>query len=127
MKFGGVKVVSLSLREIQLMDKISAIWQLFKVGSSVSNPELWKKRQIKATVLGAVILAIVNLLAAFGHSIPIDTTTANSIAGGILAVINVVLTITTTDKIGMTDTITVEGNDEPTEENNTVINDKPTP
>lgn len=109
------------------MDKISAIWQLFKVGSSVSNPELWKKRQIKATVLAAVILAVVNLLAAFGYSVPIDSTTANGIAVGILAVINVVLTITTTDKIGVTDTIMVEGNDKPTEESNTITDDKFTP
>ena len=83
------------------MNKLLAFWNLFKVGSSVANPELWKRRQITVTVLGAVILAVVNLAASFGYALPIDTETANAIAGGILAIINVILTITTTDKVGV--------------------------
>lgn len=90
------------------MNKVSAIWQLFKVGQVVAEPEKWKRRQITVTVLGAVILAVVNLLTAFGMSIPIDTETANAIAGGVLAIVNVVLTLTTTDKIGVTDSLNVE-------------------
>lgn len=91
------------------MNKLLAFWNLFKVGSSVTNPELWKKRQITVTVLGAVVLAVVNLVASFGYALPIDTETANAIAGGILAVINVILTITTTDKVGV-----VSGGSNPT-------------
>lgn len=83
------------------MNKISALWNLFKVGQSVSDPSKWKSRQITVTVLGAVILAVVNLLAAFGMSIPVDTETANAIAGGIIAIVNVILTLITTDKIGV--------------------------
>lgn len=83
------------------MNKISALWQLFKVGQSVVDPVKWKQRQVTATVFGAVILAVVNLLAVFGFSIPIDTETATLIAGGVIAVVNVVLTYTTSDKIGV--------------------------
>jgi uncharacterized membrane protein len=90
------------------MNKISALWQLFKIGQVVAEPEKWKRRQITVTVLGAVILAVVNLLAAFGMSIPVDTETANAIAGGVLAIVNVILTLTTTDKIGVTESLSVE-------------------
>jgi uncharacterized membrane protein len=90
------------------MNKISALWQLFKVGQSVSDPSKWKSRQITVTVLGAALLAVVNLLAAFGMSIPVDTETANAIAGGFLAIANVILTLTTTDKIGVNNNLKLE-------------------
>lgn len=94
------------------MNKIQALWCLFKQGQVVADPSKWKTRQITATVLAGVILAAVNALAAFGYSLPIDVETANAIAAGIIAVINVVFTITTTDKIGIEQhtTITAEEN-----------------
>ncbi len=84
-----------------MLNKLKAFWDLFKVGSSVVNPELWKKRQITATVLAGLVLAVVNLAATFGYSIPIDSETASIIAGGILALVNVVLTLITSDKAGI--------------------------
>lgn len=83
------------------MNKLSALFNLFRKGSSVSDPAAWKNRQITATVLGAFILALINVLAAFGYALPVDTETANAIAGGIIAFINVLLTVTTTDKVGL--------------------------
>lgn len=83
------------------MNKLSALFNLFRKGSSVSDPAAWKNKQITATVLGAFILALINVLAAFGYALPIDTETANAIAGGIIAFINVLLTVTTTDKVGL--------------------------
>lgn len=83
------------------MNKLSALFNLFRKGSSVSDPTAWKNKQITATVLGAFILALINVLAAFGYALPIDTETANAIAGGIIAFINVLLTVTTTDKVGL--------------------------
>lgn len=83
------------------LNKISAIWNLFRQGQCVADPAKWKGRQITATVLGVFLLGIVNLLAAFGYSIPIDVETANAIAAGIIAVVNTVLTITTTEKVGI--------------------------
>lgn len=67
----------------------------------MSDPTLWKKRQITATVLGAVLIAIFNVLNSFGMQLPIDSETTTTIAGGIIAVVNIVLTYTTTDKIGL--------------------------
>lgn len=83
------------------MNKLLAIWELFKQGNAVANPQLWKTHQINATILGACILALINVFSAFGLSIPVDAATANAIAGGVIAVVNVVLTLTTSDKVGI--------------------------
>lgn len=105
------------------MNKISALWQLFKVGSVVTKPEMWKKRQIDVTVISVLILAIVNVLAAFGYAIPIDTEVANTIAGGILAIVNVVFTLITSDKVGITPTLLVETKNETDTKSVTNISD----
>ena len=105
------------------MNKLMALFDLFRKGVSVSDPTLWKTRQIKSTVLAAFILAVINVAAVFGYSIPIDTETANLIAAGIIALVNTVLTITTTNKIGIDkaeDTKAIPQADIPT-----VIADKP--
>lgn len=83
------------------MNKLYALFDLFKKGSSVLEPEKWKNRQITVTVLAGLVLAVVNTLAAFGYSIPIDIDSANAISAGIIAVVNVVLTVTTSDKVGI--------------------------
>ncbi len=85
------------------MNKLLAIWQLFKQGSSVADAAAWKNRQISVTVLAGVILAVINVLSSFGLSVPIDVETANAVAGGVIAVVNVVLTLTTSDKVGIPD------------------------
>ena len=83
------------------MDKIVALWNLFRKGESVDNPAAWKTGQVTATALGAVIVAAVHVLATFGVSLPLDPASATTLAGGILVVVNIVLTFTTTDKIGI--------------------------
>ena len=85
------------------MRKILSLWNLLKQGRVIANAAAWKNRQITVTVLAGVILAVVNTLAVFGYSFPVDTETANAVAAGIIAVVNVVLTVVTTDKIGITD------------------------
>lgn len=83
------------------MDKLKSILNLFRKGNAVLDPALWKNRQITATVLAGVILALINVLSAFGFAIPIDVETANAIAAGLIGLVNVILTMTTTDKIGL--------------------------
>ena len=83
------------------MNKLMVLFDLFRKGASVSDPALWKARQVKSTVLAAFILTVINTASAFGYSIPIDTETANLIAAGIIALVNAILTVTTTDKIGI--------------------------
>ena len=102
------------------MNKLAAIWGLFKQGQVIADAKRWKERQISATVLGAVLIAAVNVIAAFGYEVPIDVETANAIAGGIIGAVNFVLTIVTTDKVGLPDASGVQaegdtspGNDRP--------------
>lgn len=83
------------------MQKISALWALFRQGQSVADPALWKARQITGTAIGAVLLAAVNVAQAFGFEVPLDMDTANAIGAGVLGVFNVVYTIVTTDKVGL--------------------------
>lgn len=83
------------------MEKLKAILALFRQGNAVADPALWKNRQITATVLAGLILAVINLLAAFGFSIPIDPDTANAVAAGIIGIVNVILTMTTSKTVGI--------------------------
>lgn len=83
------------------MEKITSLFALFRQGQAVADPKAWKERQITATILGGVILALVNVAAAFGYALPIDPATANAIGGGVLAVVNLVLTLATSDKVGL--------------------------
>lgn len=83
------------------MEKVSALWALFRKGEAVANPAAWHNGQVTATVLGGIIIALVNLLAAFGHPLPVDTNSANSIGAGILAVVNVVFSVTGSPHVGL--------------------------
>ena len=83
------------------MNKLSALWGVFRKGDAVSNPAAWKAGQITATMLGALVLALVNLGKAFGYELPIDADGANAIGGGVLVIVNCVLTITTSKTVGL--------------------------
>ena len=83
------------------MNKIAAILNLFRKGAVISDAALWKQRQVTATVLGSVIMAVVGVLNAYGYNLPIDNETALAIAGGVLGIINVCLTYVSSDKVGV--------------------------
>lgn len=87
-----------------MLAKLSAIWKLFKAGEAVANPKLWKTHQVSITMLGGLIIAAVQLAKTFGYELPIDENTAQVIAGGVLAVVNVIFTITTSKHIGIAPT-----------------------
>lgn len=83
------------------MGKIAALWALFRAGEQVQDPAKWKGHQITANLVGGVLLAAVNLARSFGYEVPVDAATANTIGAGVLAATNVVLTITTSRKVGV--------------------------
>lgn len=83
------------------MGKIRSLFSLFRKGRMVADPARWKARQIEASALVAVLWAGVQAASAFGVEIPIDGETIDGVAVGLLAVVNWVLTVTTTDKIGL--------------------------
>jgi hypothetical protein len=81
--------------------KMKALWELFQQGKAVADPAKWKAHQITATMLGGFIIAIVQLAKAFGHEIPVDSDSATAIAGGVVAVTNIIFTITTSKHVGL--------------------------
>ena len=83
------------------MGKIIAFLALFRAGSMVDDPAKWKKRQITATMLVPVLLAALDLSRAYGVTIPLDHDSVVTLAGAFVIVVNLVLTVTTTDKIGV--------------------------
>lgn len=84
-----------------MFGKISSLIELFKAGSAVADPAMWKKGQITASLFIAVLYALVHVASAWGLNIPIDQDTINNVSVGALAVVNWVMTLITTDKIGI--------------------------
>ena len=84
-----------------MFDKLTSAFKLFRLGAEIANAEKWKAGQITGTLLGGLLLALVNLAAAFGHPLPLDADTANTIGAGLLAVVNVVLTAVTSERAGL--------------------------
>lgn len=85
------------------MGKLYAIFDVFRKGSSLANPSAWKAGQV-ATNVAAFISALAVLSKAFGFDIPITDEQAIAIGSGVAAVASVangVLTVATTDKIGL--------------------------
>lgn len=83
------------------MGKLKALFDVFRKGAAVANPAAWKAGQITTTVLGGFLMALVYLAKAFGHELPIDADTATAVAGGIVAGVNVILTISTSKHVGL--------------------------
>ena len=83
------------------MSKLIALLDLFRKGNAVADPALWKTRQIKATLLLPVFGALIVALRAFGWEVPIDDTETTQLVTGLVVLLNLVLTLTTTDKVGL--------------------------
>ena len=83
------------------MTKLLALFDLFRKGAMVSDPKLWKRRQITATVLLPVFGSLAAVLRAFGVEVPLDDTQITQLVTGLVVLLNLMLTLTTTDKIGL--------------------------
>ena len=68
-----------------VMQKLLAMWSVFKVGESVANPTLWKTGAITVTLLSPLILKLGDLFHALGWTISISDQQAGMLAGGIVA------------------------------------------
>lgn len=84
-----------------MFEKLGAFWNLFRRGQEVSDPALWKAKQVTGNMMGAVILALVAVAKGFGYELPMDNETALLIGGGFVAIGNVVLTIITSKRAGL--------------------------
>tara|TARA_R110000803_G_scaffold40925_4_gene88176 strand:+ start:97 stop:363 length:267 start_codon:yes stop_codon:yes gene_type:complete len=85
----------------KMIKKITTSMTLLKKGKVVADPAKWKSRQITATVLTGVIWSAINAAEAFGYAIPVDAETVDAVAVGVLALVNFLLTLSTSEKVGM--------------------------
>lgn len=106
------------------MNKLLALLDLFRKGSRVADVELWKSRQISSTMIAVFIIAGVKVANLFGVNLPIDEDAATAIAAGIIAIVNVVLTYITTNKIGILPSKPAE---QPSTEDTAIERDVPKP
>lgn len=86
------------------MVKLYAFFAAFRQGSQLANAAAWKQGQISLAALASFLGSLVALASAFGYSVPVSADQLASIAGGVLAVVGVangVLTVTTSDKVGL--------------------------
>jgi len=74
---------------------------VFTKVKAVSDPAKWKSRQITATALTGAIWAAIQTAEAFGYVLPVDEQTVDSVAIGVLAFVNWVLTLSTSTKVGV--------------------------
>jgi hypothetical protein len=84
-----------------MFKKAKVAFTLLQKGKAVADPAKWKSRQITATMLTGVIWAVIQAAEAFGYAIPVDEVTVDSVAVGVLASVNWVLTLSTSEKVGM--------------------------
>lgn len=87
-----------------MMDKIKAVWAVFKTGEMVANPTAWKKKQVTSGILAAFLSAVVALIKALGYDIPLTDDQLLQIGGAVIAVLglfNGVATVVSTDKLGL--------------------------
>jgi len=86
-----------------MMNKLTAILDLFRKGEEVSNKEAWKTGQITTTALAGALMAAANVLAAYGHPLPagIDADTVTAVSGAVIGVVNLVLTYVTSSTVGI--------------------------
>ena len=84
-----------------MIKKAKAAFTLLQKGKAVSEPAKWKSRLMTATALTGVFWAAIQAAEAFGYAIPVDEATVDAVAVGILALVNWVFTLSTSEKVGM--------------------------
>jgi len=84
-----------------MIKRLKIAYTLLQKGKVVTDPAKWKSRQITATALTGAIWAAIQAAEAFGYAIPVDEQTVDSVAVGILALVNWLLTLSTSEKVGL--------------------------
>jgi hypothetical protein len=83
------------------MNKLILFFDLFRKGSAVTDPKLWKDRTALTLALTGVILAIVKVAGGLGYAIPISETEAATLAAAVAIAVGLFSTFATSDKVGV--------------------------
>lgn len=82
------------------MERLYAIFDLFRKGSVVSSPELWKNGGIGVALLVPLLLAVARVAASFGLDLGLSEADAGAIAAGIVSITGIVTHLVSSDKVG---------------------------
>lgn len=96
---------------------------LLRYGAEVADPGAWKKGQITANTVIALLAAIAATARAFGYPIPVDNDGIAAIGGGLFALSNVIFTVVSSSRVGLLPARPVQADSNPTLDSN---GDKPT-
>ena len=69
------------------MNKIAALWNLFRKGESVSNPQAWTTGQVTGSMVGGFLGAGLVVAKLFGYSIPLTDDQLVTIGGAVVAIV----------------------------------------
>lgn len=83
------------------MDKLLALLSLFREGNEVADPKLWKTRQNNANIFVPVLAALVAVLRLFGVDVPLDNDSLALLSGGLLVLVNLVITNISSKRVGL--------------------------
>ena len=84
-----------------MASKIKAAWRVFKAGEVVADPGAWKRGQVTSNAIAALLVAMVYAAEAFGYEVPVTGEAIDAIAVGLFALVNLVFTVVSTDKVGL--------------------------
>ena len=87
-----------------MIEKIKALFAVFKTGEMVADPKLWKLGQIGAGALAAFLIAVVSAARMFGYDLHISDEDLLKVAGGVIALLSAfqpIATVVSTDKLGL--------------------------
>ena len=83
------------------MSKLANFWRVLQIGQTVANPAAWKKGQIGASAIVALLVALTKLADSFGYTLPASPEQIDALGVGLFALVNIVLTVSTTKTVGL--------------------------
>ena len=83
------------------MQKLFALWSVFKVGQSVANPTLWKTGAVTVSLLAPVLLKLGEVFQTFGIGLTVTNEQAAMLAGGVVAFTNIVVHLVANKDMGL--------------------------
>jgi hypothetical protein len=69
------------------MTKLLAFFDLFRRGSAVADPDLWKNRAGAVAAVAGLISALVQIARLYGYDLPLDADGILALAGGIVTLV----------------------------------------
>jgi len=83
------------------MTKLFAFLDLFRRGSAVADPDLWKNRAGAVTAVAGLIAALVQIARLYGYDLSLDADGILAVAGGIVTVVCLLVSYGTSPGTGV--------------------------